>query len=195
MCPFYFKERCIAINNNNFNPYNKLPNKNGDYIVNESIRFPQVLVIGSNGNPLGVKTRNEALSLAREENLDLLCVAPNATPPVCKILNFGKYRYEQEKKAKEIKKKQVIIETKEIRLSPVIDKHDIETKAKQALKFFASGNKVKVSLRFRGRQLAHPEVGEEVLNRFIDMCSEKCVVERAAVLDGKILTATLAPKK
>ena len=85
MCPFYFKERCIAINNNNFNPYNKLPNKNGDYIVNESIRFPQVLVIGSNGNPLGVKTRNEALALAREENLDLLCVAPNATPPVCKI--------------------------------------------------------------------------------------------------------------
>ena len=103
--------------------------------------------------------------------------------------------FEEEKKAKEIKKKQVIIETKEIRLSPVIDKHDIETKAKQALKFFASGNKVKVSLRFRGRQLAHPEVGEEVLNRFIDMCSEKCVVERAAVLDGKILTATLAPKK
>lgn len=172
-----------------------MPNKNGDYIVNEAIRFPQVLVIGSNGDPLGVKTRNEALALAREENLDLLCVAPNATPPVCKILNFGKYRYEQDKKAKEMKKKQVIIETKEIRLSPVIDKHDIETKARHALKFLSGGDKVKVSVRFRGRQLTHPEVGEEVMNRFIDMCSEKCVVEKAAVLDGKFLTATLAPKK
>ena len=113
----------LNINNANYN--SKLPNKNSDYLVNESIRFPQVLVIAANGDPLGVKTRAEALNIAKQEELDLLCVAPNATPPVCKLVNFGKYRYEQEKKAKEIRKKQVIVEVKEIRLSPVIDKHDI----------------------------------------------------------------------
>lgn len=183
----------LIINSSYYNQ--KLPNKNNDYLVNESIRFPQVLVIGANGDPLGVKTRQEALALAREAELDLLCVAANANPPVCKLLNFGKYRYEQEKKAKEIKKKQVIVELKEIRLSPVIDKHDIETKGRHAVKFLKNGDKVKVSVRFRGRQLSHPEVGEEVLKRFIALCEEVCVIEKQPVLDGKFLVAILAPKK
>ncbi len=183
----------LNINNANYN--SKLPNKNSDYLVNESIRFPQVLVIAANGDPLGVKTRAEALNIAKQEELDLLCVAPNATPPVCKLVNFGKYRYEQEKKAKEIRKKQVIVEVKEIRLSPVIDKHDIETKVRHAIKFLKGGDKVKVSVRFRGRQLSHPEVGEDVIQRFIASCGEFCVIEKQPVLDGKFLIAVLAPKK
>lgn len=164
-------------------------------MVNEDIRFSQVLVISANGDPLGVKTRNEALAIAREDNLDLLCVAPNATPPVCKILNFGKYRYEQEKKAKAIKKNQVIVNIKEIRFSPVIDKHDIETKVRHTLKFLADGDKVKVSVRFKGRQISHPEVGEEVLKTFLEMCSDKAIVEKQPVLEGKFLSMMLAPKK
>ena len=183
----------LNINNANYN--SKLPNKNSDYLVNESIRFPQVLVIAANGDPLGVKTRAEALNIAKQEELDLLCVAPNATPPVCKLVNFGKYRYEQEKKAKEIRKKQVIVEVKESRLSPVIDKHDIETKVRHAIKFLKGGDKVKVSVRFRGRQLSHPEVGEDVIQRFIAACEEFCVIEKQPVLDGKFLIAVLAPKK
>lgn len=183
----------LIINNANYNQ--KIPNKNNDYLVNENIRFPQVLVIAANGDPLGVKTRAEALNLAKQADLDLLCVAAQATPPVCKLVNFGKYRYEQEKKAKEIRKKQVIVEVKEIRLSPVIDKHDIETKSRHAIKFLKGGDKVKVSVRFRGRQLSHPEVGEDVLKRFIALCEEVCTIEKQPVLDGKFLVAVLAPKK
>ena len=194
MRPFIFEKReVLIINNSNYNQ--KLPNKNNDYLVNENIRFPQVLVIAANGDPLGVKTRQEALAIAREAELDLLCVADKATPPVCKLVNFGKYRYEQEKKAKEIRKKQVVVEVKEIRLSPVIDKHDIETKSRHAIRFLKGGDKVKVSVRFRGRQLSHPEVGEKVLENFIEICKEFCVVEKQPVLDGKFLVAMLAPKK
>lgn len=174
-----------------------MPNKNSDYLVNEQIRFPQVLVINENGDPQGVKTRNEALALARQANLDLFCIAPTATPPVCKILDFGKYRYQLEKKKKENDKKQkaMISSTKEIRLSPVIDKHDIETKVRHAINFLKDGDKVKVSVRFKGRQMAHIEVGEEVMNRFIEMCQDVGVVEKKPVQEGKILFATLAPKK
>ncbi len=197
MRPFNFKKKeGIIINNSTFNN-NRLPNKNSDYLVNEQIRFPQVLVINENGDPQGVKTRNEALALARQANLDLFCIAPTATPPVCKILDFGKYRYQLEKKKKENDKKQkaMISSTKEIRLSPVIDKHDIETKVRHAINFLKDGDKVKVSVRFKGRQMAHIEVGEEVMNRFIEMCQDVGVVEKKPVQEGKILFATLAPKK
>lgn len=197
MRPFNFKKKeGIIINNSTFNN-NRLPNKNSDYLVNEQIRFPQVLVINENGDPQGVKTRNEALALARQANLDLFCIAPTATPPVCKILDFGKYRYQLEKKKKENDKKQkaMISSTKEIRLSPVIDTHDIETKVRHAINFLKDGDKVKVSVRFKGRQMAHIEVGEEVMNRFIEMCQDVGVVEKKPVQEGKILFATLAPKK
>ena len=174
-----------------------MPIKKDDYLVNEAIRFPKVLVIDSEGNALGVKDRREALALAREANLDLFCISPQATPPVCKILDFGKYRYQLEKKKKENEKKQkaMIQDLKQIQLSPVIDTHDIETKVRHAIGFLKSGDKVKVVVRFRGRQMAHPEVGEEVMNRFITMCGDAAVVEKKPVMDGRNLMATLAPKK
>lgn len=172
-------------------------NKNSDYLVNESIRFPKVLVIDANGNALGVKDRREALNMAKEANLDLLCISPQATPPVCKILDFGKHRYQLEKKRKENEKKQkaMIQDVKQIQLSPVIDTHDIETKARHSTNFLKNGDKVRVVVRFKGRQMAHPEVGEEVMNRFITMCSEVGVVEKKPVMDGRNLIATLTPKK
>ena len=174
-----------------------MPTKNNDYLVNEAIRFPKVLVIDNEGNALGVKDRREALALAREANLDLFRISPQATPPVCKILDFGKYRYQLEKKRKENEKKQkaMIQDLKQIQLSPVIDTHDIETKVRHAIGFLRDGDKVKVVVRFRGRQMAHPEVGEEVMNRFITMCGDAAVVEKKPVMDGRNLMATLAPKK
>ena len=174
-----------------------MPTKNNDYLVNEAIRFPKVLVIDSNGNALGVKDRREALQLAKESNLDLFCISPQATPPVCKILDFGKYRYQLEKKKKENEKKQkaMIQDLKQIQLSPVIDTHDIQTKCRHAINFLKDGDKVKVVVRFKGRQMAHPEVGEEVMNRFIAMVEDAAVVEKKPVMDGRNLMATLAPKK
>ena len=174
-----------------------MPTKNNDYLVNEAIRFPKVLVIDSNGNALGVKDRREALQLAKESNLDLFCISPQATPPVCKILDFGKYRYQLEKKKKENEKKQkaMIQDLKQIQLSPVIDTHDIQTKCRHAIGFLKDGDKVKVVVRFKGRQMAHPEVGEEVMNRFIAMVGDAAVVEKKPVMDGRNLMATLAPKK
>ena len=174
-----------------------MPIKNNDYLVNEAIRFPKVLVIDAQGNALGVKDRREALSLAREANLDLFCISPQATPPVCKILDFGKYRYQLEKKKKENEKKQnaMIQDLKQIQLSPVIDTHDIQTKCRHAIGFLKDGDKVKVVVRFKGRQMAHPEVGEEVMNRFIAMVGDAAVVEKKPVMDGRNLMATLAPKK
>lgn len=138
--------------------------------------------------------RYQALQKAGEFDLDLLCVAPQAKPPVCKIINYGKYRFEQQKKQREAKKNQNIIVTKEIQLTPVIGQHDLETKVRAAIKFFNDGNKVKVVLRFRGRQLSHVEVGEDVMNRFIALVEEYGTVEKKPVLDGKLLTAVLASK-
>lgn len=138
--------------------------------------------------------RYQALQKAGEFDLDLLCVAPQAKPPVCKIINYGKYRFEQQKKQREAKKNQNIIVTKEIQLTPIIGQHDLETKVRAAIKFFKDGNKVKVVLRFRGRQLSHVEVGEDVMNRFIALVEEYGTVEKKPVLDGKLLTAVLASK-
>ena len=174
-----------------------MPIKKDDYLVNDAIRFPKVLVIDAQGNALGVKDRIEALALAREANLDLFCISPQATPPICKILDFGKYRYQLEKKKKENEKKQkaMIQDLKQIQLSPVIDTHDIQTKCRHAINFLKDGDKVKVVVRFKGRQMAHPEVGEEVMNRFIAMVGDAAVVEKKPVMDGRNLMATLAPKK
>ena len=199
MRPFIFvKKEGIIIKNSSFNNHNnRKPIKNNDYLVNDAIRFPKVLVIDAQGNALGVKDRREALTLAREANLDLFCISPQATPPVCKILDFGKYRYQLEKKKKENEKKQkaMIQDLKQIQLSPVIDTHDIQTKCRHAINFLKDGDKVKVVVRFKGRQMAHPEVGEEVMNRFIAMVGDAAVVEKKPVMDGRNLMATLAPKK
>ncbi len=163
-------------------------------LVNEKIHFKEVLVIGPDGESLGKMSRFNALNKAEEYELDLLCVAPNANPPVCKIINYGKYRFESQKKAKEAKKNQKIIEIKEIQLTPTIGEHDIQTKVKAAIRFLNDGNKIKVGVRFRGRQLSHVEVGEDVLNKFIDYVKEYSVIEKAPSLDGKWLTCVLASK-
>ncbi len=152
------------------------------------------MLIGPNGEQLGVMSSRDANNRAKEFELDLLCVAPNATPPVCKILNYGKYKFEQQKKAKESKKKQHIVELKEIQLTPQIGQHDIETKRNHAVKFLQEGNKVKVALRFRGRQMSHIEVGQEVLDKFVASLDEYAIVEKPSILDGKILTTVLASK-
>jgi translation initiation factor IF-3 len=189
---FFYCKGGILIYYNNQN--NQRPEKNTD-LVNELIRFPEVLVIGPNGESLGVLSRGAALRIASEQySLDLLCVAPMAKPPVCKIVNYGKLRFEKQKQAKEAKKNQNVVELKEIRMTPVIDTHDLETKANAAIKFFNAGHKVKVSIKFRGRQLAHIDVGEKVMNDFIALVQEVSVIEKKPFLDGKFLNAILAAK-
>ena len=140
-------------------------------------------------------TRRQALDKAYEEELDLLCVAPKANPPVCKIIDYGKYRFQNQKKAKEAKKKQHVIEIKEIQLIPQIGMHDLEIKAKKAKEFFEEGNKVRVVVRFRGRQLSHTEVGEEVLQKFITIVQDYSQIEKQPVLEGRNLTVVLSAKK
>ena len=137
----------------------------------------------------------EAYGYAVKAELDLVCVAPNANPPVCKLLNYGKYRFEQQKKGKENKKKQHTVEVKGVQLTPQIGSHDLETKAKAARRFIEEGNKVKCGVRFRGRQMTHIEVGEEVMNKFIALLEDIAVVEKTPSIDGKWLTAVIAPKK
>lgn len=172
---------------------NKKDRYNGD-LVNEKIRFPEVLVIGPDGESLGKMSRIDAYRKAESYELDLLCVAPQANPPVCKIINYGKYRFDAQKKAKEAKKNQKIIELKEIQLTPQIGQHDIETKVKAAIKFLEDGNKVKVGVRFKGRQMAHPEVGNETLNKFLEYVTDYATIEKTPVLDGRWLTCVLSSK-
>lgn len=166
-----------------------------DELVNENIRFKEVLVIGADGEQLGIKMRREALELAYDSNLDLLCVAPGAQPPVCKILDYGKYRFEQQKKAKEAKKNQHVTEVKPIRLSPVIDKNDFDTKVRQASKWLSDGMKVKVDMRFRGRLITRIEVGKKIMDDFIQALSENSVVEKKPLLEGNTMSAVISPKK
>lgn len=173
----------------------RLPQKpNSDDLVNEKIRFNEVLLIDENGEQLGIKSRVEAMQIAASKDLDLFCVAPNAKPAVCKIINYGKYRFEQQKKAKEMRKNKKTIDVKEIQLSYNIGEHDFNTKLKAARKFLTSGDKVKVSIRFKGRQLAFSDQGVEMVNRFIGLCSDIAVVEKQPTLEGKLLMGVIAPK-
>ena len=192
MHPFFHEKEMIFIQEQN---YGKKPNNQPKELVNENVRFPTVLLIGPNGEQLGTMSSREAQFKANEYNLDLFCVAPNATPPVCKILNYGKFRYEQQKKAKENRKNQVRIEVKEIQLTPQIGLHDLETKARAASKFIAEGNKVKVGVRYRGRQMTHLEVGEETLKKFIEILGDSVTIEKQPSMDGRWLVAVLAPSK
>ena len=161
--------------------------KQPDDLVNERVRFKEVLVIDQNGDQLGVKSSREALDIAYDANLDLVCVAPNAKPPVCRIMDFGKYRFEQQKKAREMKKNS--------KVSVTIDTHDKNVKLKRTLKWLEEGNKVKVAIRFRGRQLAHVDLGKKVIDDFVEECAEVGQIEKPAKLEGRTLTAILAPKK
>lgn len=163
-------------------------------MINESIRAKEVRVIDTDGSQLGVLPLKDALSAAAAKDLDLVNIAPNATPPVCKIMDFGKYRFEQAKREKEAKKNQKIVEVKEVRLGLSIDTHDFETKGKNAIKFLKSGDKVKVSIRFRGREFGHPEIGLEIMSRFAEFCSEYASVEKPAKMEGRNMLMFLAPK-
>ena len=164
-------------------------------LVNENIRFKEVLVISPTGEQLGKMFRREALEKASEYDMDLLCVAPNAQPPVCKILDYGKYRFEAQKKAKEAKKNQHVTEVKPLRLSPVIDTHDFDTKLKQARKWSEAGMKVKVDMRFRGRMITRQEVGKQVLDKFTEQVSDVADVTKPPMLEGNTMSVTFSPKK
>lgn len=166
-----------------------------DIIINEKIRDKEVRVIGQDGEQLGIMSSRDALNLAREQNLDLIRIAPNAKPPVCKIMDFGKFKYEQTKREKEAKKKQKIIDVKEVRLSPNIEEHDLMTKANNARKFLAVGDRVKVTLRFRGREMAHKATGKEIMDAFFKKVEDIAVVEKPAKMEGRNMVMFLSKKR
>ena len=165
-----------------------------DIPINEQITFKEVRVIDSDGSQLGILPIKDALETAYSKYLDLVNVSPNANPPVCKIMDYGKYRFEIAKREKEARKNQKVIETKEIRLGLNIDKHDFETKGNHAIQFLKSGNKLKVSIRFRGRELGHPEIGLDIMSRFAEYCQEYAVVEKPAKMESRNMLMFLAPK-
>ena len=166
-----------------------------DLLINEEIREKEVRVIGDNGETLGLMSAAAALKIAYDRGLDLVLIAPQATPPVCRIMDYGKYRFDREKKEKEAKKKQQIVELKEVQLSCRIDVHDFETKARNAVRFLTAGNKVRVVVRFRGREMAHQELGHDVLARFEAAVASAGTVEKKPVLDGRNMTMVIAPVK
>lgn len=166
-----------------------------DLLINDAIRAREVRLIGAGGEQLGIKSKTEALEMAARVNLDLVLVAATAKPPVCRIMDYGKFRFEQQKKDKEARKNQKIITTKEVRLSPTIEEHDFNTKLRNAIKFLEKGDKVKASIRFKGRAITHKEIGQRVLERFAQACTEVATLESAPKLDGRSMFIVLAPKQ
>ena len=166
-----------------------------DYLINEQIRDKEVRVIGAEGGQLGVMSVKDAQKLAEEAGLDLVRVSPNAKPPVCKIIDYGKFRYEMSRKEKDAKKKQRIVEIKEVRLSPNIEDNDLNTKVGMARKFLEKGNRVKVTLRFRGRELAYVNQSKRILEEFAEKLSDISVVDKPAKFEGRSMTMFLAEKK
>ena len=164
-------------------------------MINEQIRDKEVRVIGEEGQQLGIMSSRDAMKLAKDAGLDLVKIAPTAKPPVCKIVDYGKFRYEQARREKEAKKKQKVIEVKELRLSPNIDTNDLNTKVNNARKFLEKGDKVKVTLRFRGRELAHVDNGKAILNSFAEMLSDVAVVDKPAKFEGRSMIMFLAEKR
>lgn len=162
--------------------------------INNAIRVKEVRLIDNDGNQRGVAPTSEALALAREAGLDLVEIAPRANPPVCKILDYGKYKFEQEKRIRDSKKKQRLVRNKEIRMQPKIEKHDLEFKTNHIREFLEEGNKVKVTIRFRGREMAHTELGRVVLERVLELLDNSFVVERPPQMEGRFMSMTLNPK-
>ena len=165
-----------------------------DLMINEQIRDREVRLVGEDGEQLGIMSAKEALKIAAEADLDLVKIAPKAQPPVCKIVDYGKYRYEQTRREKEAKKKQKTVELKEVRLSPNIDTNDMNTKVNNAKKFIAKGNRVKVTLRFRGREMAHVQQSKHILDDFAAMLEDIAVVEKAAKMEGRSMSMVLTEK-
>lgn len=163
-------------------------------MINEEIRDREVRLIDENGEQMGIVANHVAQALAEERGLDLVKIAPQATPPVCKLMDYGKYRFELTKREKEQRKNQKIVELKEVRLSATIDLHDMEVKAKNCIKFLQNGDKVKVSIRFRGRQATHGEIGLDVMNTFFELVKEAAVIDRPAKQEGRNMYMILNPR-
>ena len=163
--------------------------------INEEIRDKELRVIMGDGEVLGIMSADEALKIAEEKDLDLVKIAPHAVPPVCKIMDYGKFRFEREKREKEAKKKQQTIELKEIQLSCRIDTHDFETKANHARRFLSDGNKVRVVMKFKGREMSHMNIGKEILEKFEEACSDLGAVDKKPVLDGRFMSMVISPVK
>ena len=162
--------------------------------LNEEITDKEIRLIGENGEQLGIVSGEEALRTAEEQGLDLVKISPQATPPVCKLMNYGKYKFEQSKREKEARKNQHVVEIKEIRMSPGIDVGDFNTKLKNAQKFLSDGNRVKVSVRFRGREMAHTDIGKDLLVRFAEQCAEVATLDKEPKLEGRSMSIFLSPK-
>ena len=162
--------------------------------LNEDIRDSEIRLIGSTGEQLGIMSAAQAQRIADEQGLDLVKISPQAKPPVCKLMDYGKFRFEQGKREKEAKKNQHVVEIKEIRMSPGIDVGDFNTKLKNAQKFLADGNRVKVSVRFRGREMAHTDIGKDLLVRFAEQCAEVATLDKEPKLEGRSMSIFLSPK-
>ncbi|MBQ5800045.1 MAG: translation initiation factor IF-3 [Oscillospiraceae bacterium] len=162
--------------------------------LNEDIRDSEIRLIGSQGEQLGIMSADAALKIADEQGLDLVKISPQATPPVCKLMDYGKFRFEQGKREKEAKKNQHVVEIKEIRMSPGIDVGDFNTKLKNAQKFLADGNRVKVSVRFRGREMAHTEIGKDLLVRFAEQSADVATLDKEPKMEGRSMSMFLSPK-
>ncbi|QBQ04683.1 translation initiation factor IF-3 [Sporosarcina pasteurii] len=164
-----------------------------DMNVNQGIRAREVRLIDQNGEQLGIKSRNEALEIASRVNLDLVLVAPKAKPPVARVMDYGKFKFEQQKREREVRRNQKVINLKEVRLSPTIDEHDFQTKLRNAIRFLQNGDKVKASIRFRGRAITHKEIGQRVLDRFAEECKELATIEQRPKMEGRSMFLVLAP--
>ena len=165
-----------------------------DLMINEEIRDREVRVVDQNGEQLGVMSSRDALALAEERQLDLVKIAPQARPPVCKLMDYGKYRFEQSKKEREFRKNQKVITVKEVRLSATIEDHDIDVKFKNAVKFLKDGNKVKVTIRFRGRQITHSEIGRQVMTAFAERIKEYGTVDKPPQIEGRNMSMFISPR-
>lgn len=173
----------------------RVDGKNFDYLINDQIRAKEVRVIGTDGNPIGVMSTNEALAIADENGMDLVLIAPQATPPVCKIIDYGKFLFEQTKRQKEAKKNQKVVSVKEIWLKPKIEEHDFNFKAKNAIKFLKDGDKVKVTVRFRGREMYYADSGREILLKFVEALQEYGDAERNPKMEGRNMGIIISPKQ
>ncbi|MGI5948847.1 translation initiation factor IF-3 [Peptoniphilus sp.] len=178
-CPLFYLWRCLEIK---------------ELQINEEIREREVRLVDEEGNQVGIVNTNQAIDMAASKKLDLVKVAPNAKPPVCRIMDYGKYKYDMEKKEKEAKKKQKTINIKELRFTPNIEDHDLQTKAKQGIQFLKNGDRIKVSVRFRGREMGHTELGREVLDKFADLVSEYGVVDKKPKMEGRSMVMFLSEK-
>ena len=170
------------------------PIANTGHQTNEEIRDKEVRLISDTGEQLGIVSSQEALRMAEEQGLDLVKISPNAVPPVCKLMDYGKYRFEQTKREKEARKNQRVVEIKEVRMSPSIDVNDFNVKLRNAQKFLSEGNRCKVTVRFRGREMAHTEIGRDLLNKFAELCTEVSTLDKAAKLEGRNMSIFLSPK-